>query len=266
MVRFFFIQAIASLGCWTDIQTVHVRVSKPWAVAARQQFDASKTKHMRFLQEARSPLFFREIESCLIVYIDSWLMFLHPKHQIFNFIQFLQMVLVWVGILPLVPIKPRHPLLRWSKNLRNSALDRIRQKNAMRWMLLRRSHTNFRCLKTTWVHWGNLTYKRSPKRTKTRHKKATPSISPKRKFIKIHFWTFWASSLPQSCFKACTRWITSWKNWLLNPVQLVPDPNDPKFLMCSLHSVGVSTPCLWIPLKINLQWPWVNSNTLRIYG
>lgn len=120
------------------------------------------------------------------------------------------------------------------KKIRNSALDRIRQKNAMRWMLLRRSHTNFRCLKTTWVHWGNLTYKRSPKRTKTRHKKATPSISPKRKFIKIHFWTFWASSLPQSCFKACTRWITSWRNWLLHPVQLVPNPNDPKFLMCSL--------------------------------
>lgn len=78
------------------------------------------------------------------------------------------MVLVWVGILPLVPIKPRHPLLRWSKNLRNSALDRIRQKNAMRWMLLRRSHTSFRCLKTTW---GSFTYKDYPKRTKTRHKK-----------------------------------------------------------------------------------------------
>ena len=96
MVRCFFIQAIASLGCWTDIQTVHVRVSKPWAVAARQQFDASKTKHMRFLQEARSPLFFREIESCLIMYIDSWLMFLHPKHQFsisFNFFRW-----SWYGL------------------------------------------------------------------------------------------------------------------------------------------------------------------------
>lgn len=98
MVRFFFIQAIASLGCWTDIQTVHVRVSKPWAVAARQQFEASRKKHKTYAPKWTTGK--HCLKQCFcsckkqdwwsfsgILIYNTWLIlidvFLHPKkHQI----------------------------------------------------------------------------------------------------------------------------------------------------------------------------------------
>lgn len=175
MVRCFFIQAIPSLGCWTDIQAVHVRVSKPWAVAARQQFDASKKKHKTYAPKWTTGK--HCLKQCFcsckkqdwwsfsgILIYSTWLIligvFLHPKkkHQI-------SISFRW----SLGRLGSNQGASSWDgKKIRNSALDRIRQKNAMRWMLLRRSHTNFRCLKTTW---GSFTYKDYPKRTKTQHKK-----------------------------------------------------------------------------------------------
>ena len=87
-----FIEAMASLGCWTDIQAVHVRVSKPWLVAAGKQFDESKKKHKTYvpkmgdwkalsqtvffsLQEARSLLVFQQID----------LLDVFPSKKIFKF-------------------------------------------------------------------------------------------------------------------------------------------------------------------------------------